>query len=434
MTIPIRQASWATIEYLAYPVAMFALAPFFVSRLGVHGYGLWMMLIALSGLGGVAGLGMGAATTREIASIRGAGDLGRAGEVLLTALIAIICGCVVLGVAYGTSWYLLPAQAFERIGALNEIALLLLTSLVVVFLEQVESVFSGAIRGAERFDLSSRAEVLSKFVAIGLCAACALLSTSLAAFFAVVALGAAFRVMVKVAVATRLLGSLRLDAKCNWVKVRAMMAFGSWVCVQAFGSFMFVAADRLLIGSLIGSAAVAVYATLTQLAQQIHAIPAAGASVLFPLVSRMRSEGRSVRRSVRGALLLVLAVALLLAAPVWLLGDRIVALWMGDSFAGMGVGAIGVLALAYMLLAVSVVPYYVLLALGSVRAFAILNLGAGAIGLLFCWMVVPTFGLVGAAWAKVVYGVLLIIGLVTIAWWLDGKGERSLAPVQGGLG
>lgn len=56
MTIPIRQASWATIEYLAYPVAMFALEPFFVQKLGVHHNGLWIVLIALGGFGGLAGV------------------------------------------------------------------------------------------------------------------------------------------------------------------------------------------------------------------------------------------------------------------------------------------------------------------------------------------------------------------------------------------
>ena len=38
------------------------------------------------------------------------------------------------------------------------------------------------------------------------------------------------------------------------------------------------------------------------------------------------------------------------AAPVWLLGERIIAAWMGQSFAEMGTGVLGVLALLLAIL------------------------------------------------------------------------------------
>src|SRR5205807_1118477 len=86
-----------------------------------------------------------------------------------------------------------------------------------------------------------------------------------------------------------------------------------------------IGGDVLLIGAILGSTQLAYYAVCVQLAQQVHALPAAAFSFLFPLVSgRSETSARSGLKALFGRYVawnVLLAAAL--AAPLIFLGRPI---------------------------------------------------------------------------------------------------------------
>ena len=57
------QGIWSVLEYLSYPIFIFLSTPYFLKTLGITSYGQWMWLVAITGVGGLAGFGIGPATT-----------------------------------------------------------------------------------------------------------------------------------------------------------------------------------------------------------------------------------------------------------------------------------------------------------------------------------------------------------------------------------
>jgi O-antigen/teichoic acid export membrane protein len=76
----------------------------------------------------------------------------------------------------------------------------------------------------------------------------------------------------------------------------------------------------------------------------------------------------------------------------------------GGAFADGEIGAPGLLTVNFLLLACNVVPYYLLLALGRARTVSMITAGSMLAALLLMALLIPRYGLEGAALARLAYG------------------------------
>jgi O-antigen/teichoic acid export membrane protein len=173
----------------------------------------------------------------------------------------------------------------------------------------------------------------------------------------------------------------------------------------------------LIVGALLGAAPLAAYTICTQLAQQVHALPAAAMAFLFPMVSRRLGAGdaagvlRARRASIGAALLIIAVLGALLAAGA----DPILRLWMGGAFAD-DYGRLFVwLVAAYALVALNVAPHFLLLGHGDARYLSLLGLAGGATSLLVMLYLIPAYGLLGAVAGKACYGVVLCYAYIRLS-------------------
>src|SRR5713101_2597504 len=77
-----RNAGWGSVEYLFYPFLMLLATPIYVSTLGTTNFGLWALVMAITGLGGAANLGMGTAAMKYVSAYCGRGDIRGAQRVV----------------------------------------------------------------------------------------------------------------------------------------------------------------------------------------------------------------------------------------------------------------------------------------------------------------------------------------------------------------
>lgn len=414
-----KSSGWGVSEYAAYPALMFAATPLFLYYLGSVQYGQWMFVLALNGAGLIGSMGMGPAVTKHLSAARGSGDLQLALRLAGTALLLTLASSlalsgliVIIAVALGDS-------LFGKLGGPSDVILLAVTAAILIALEQLDGVYSGIMRAFERFDLAARIEIIAKF---GIVAGMAILSVATGKLGPVIIftiMATAVRLGIKAWFASRLIGH-SLVMPC-WDRELAadVFHFGKWIWLQTVGGALFSAADRLIVGAMLGADALARYSICIQLAQQIHMLPSAGAQFIFPLVSRRAAEGTNVRRIAILGSLGVAIFSLCLALPILLFGDQILTLWVGPSIANDAKVTLRILAFAYLVLGLGVGAHFVLLGVGKVRLVAVNNIVAGLIAIGVSAYAVRYYGLEGAALSRVAYGV--VVGQIIVTFYTSVK-------------
>lgn len=409
-----QQGIWAIAEYLAYPAMMFIATPLYLRFLGQTQYGQWLLLLTLNGFGGLGGFGMGTVVVRDVSERRGCGDIEgaiaavRNGLALTLVSTSVLClAIVVIGIAAAPT-------LLAKMGSPGTIIILFLGGAGLIALEQIDVVFASTIRGLERFDWSARLEAGSKFVTITSAVIAAWISQRLGPVIAATLVVTAVRAAIKAAMAAHLLGTGPLLPAWEPRRIRPMLSFGLWTWIQMIGATLLGTVDRFLVGGLLGSTALAHYSVALQLAQQVHAVPAAAAQILLPRISRA-ARGESIARITARAFTFIGLLTAALAIPIIALAYPILRLWVGASIADQAAPVLQVAVIAYILLALSSVAYFVLLGLGRAKIVAQLSLAGGIASLGMTYFLIRTWGLSGAALSRVTYAVLtslLVIELV----------------------
>ena len=390
-------------------------------------------MTATVGFGGALNVGMGAATIKVVSTDIGRGEstelrlraslgiamIGGAALSVLVIFIYLFAGDVLLG-KMGESQSMVRSTAF--------------TAAVLLWLEQIDNVASSSMKGAERFGNAARLEIIGKGVQIGLAVLATWHSPTLAALYFALVSGALIRLTAKLMVARQLLGLTTWRPSLHGAA--DVLHFAAWGWLQGIGSVLFGVADRMVVGAMLGATSLAYYSIASQLAMQVHAISAAGLSVIFPLVSRKLEGSNKVkllplaRLTIGGNLVLssALAVGLLLLAPL------ILEPWIGSEAAAAVGRLLPWLIGAYWLLALNVAPFYMLLGMGRVRFVGLTVLGAGVVGIGAMWETIRMLGFYGSPAGRGIYALVSLVLLMPIAQHLlrerrDGL-RRRLARKQ----
>lgn len=422
--------AWAVLEYGWYPLLLFVTTPWFLERLGTERYGYWMLLTATVGFGGALNAGTGAATIKAVSTSFGRGESSE-DPVRASLSIAMIGGgglaiLILLPYWFGGSLFLgLMGDDTELVRLTG------LAAAVLLWLEQLDNVASSAMKGAERFGHAARLEIIGKGIQIGL----ALLVTwrwpTLAALYAALIAGAVVRLTAKFITAKRLLRIPRLTPCLRGMA--SVLHFARWGWLQGIGSVLFGVADRMIVGSLLGATSLAYYSIASQLAMQVHAISAAGLSVIFPLVSRRLERQQKVQLWPMAKLTMVgnLVLSTALAGLLLIVGPFILEPWVGKDAATVIGHLLPWLVGVYWLLAINVAPFYILLGMGQVRFVGLTVLGAGIAGVAAMYWSISHFDLAGAPAGRGVYALVslaLLLPLTQRLW--SERRERLLLRSQ----
>jgi len=406
-----RQGFWAIAEYAAYPAMMFIATPLYLKLLGSAQYGQWLLLLTFNGFGGVAGFGMGTVVVRDVAEQRARGDMLGAIATVRNALALTLISTSVLCLAIVATGLTVGPALLARMGSPGTITMLFLGAAGLIALEQIDNVFAGALRGLERFDWSARVEIGSKLVTIAGAIAAAWLYRRLGAVILATLALTALRALVKATVSARLLASAPLLPAWDGRRIRGMLSFGLWTWAQVIGAMLLGTVDRFLVGGMLGPSALTRYSVCLQLAQQVHAIPAAAAQILLPRISR--GEG-NIASIVGRAFLAIGLLATAIALPLMIFGYDILCLWVGEAIADGSTSILRVATFAYACLAFSSVAYFVMLGLGRAKLVAQLSLAGGLASLVATWGLIRYLDLTGAALSRVVYALISSVIIVEL--------------------
>ena len=378
----LSRTGWSTLEAIVNPILSVAVSPVLLGRLDGRGFGLWAFAVAIAGFGGLASLSVGVATTKFVAEDHASGRPQDAVETTRAALSVALSGgllLLLLGVAFGP---LLAGTAFVRMGEAGEVSNALLLGIALLALQEIDSVFTGALRGTQRFDLAAQVEITARFVWLTAVIGTAWLTRNAVDTLVASVVVGMLKVIVKGLAAKSALNGPCMVPSRTLAQILRVVRLGKWLWVQGLGGLLFSVGDRLTVGALFGAADLARYSICMQLAQLVHGVQATALQPLVPWISaRVASRKPTSAKTLKRIAILggfaCMVVPLVLIAFV----NTFLSLWIGAEFAKDNSGIARILLAAYGLLAFNIPIHYLLLGLGSVRFLAAANILAGIVSL-----------------------------------------------------
>jgi O-antigen/teichoic acid export membrane protein len=418
--------AWAILEYGSYPLLLLISTPWFLHQLGTDQYGHWMLLVATISFGGVLNSGTGLATIKAVSAGIGGNVSGRSDLAVNASLaIAILGGGALALIVFCLFWFGAPV-ILSRMGEPEIVRATGTAAAILIWIEQLDNVFSSAIKGAEHFKDAARVEMASKATQIIAAAIVLFWFPTLEALYWTLLVVAVLRLSAKLIICKKLLSLIRVRPSFNGLS--DVLHFAKWGWLQGVGGVMFGAADRLLIGSMLGASSLTYYAIASQLAMQTHAISAAGLSVIFPKVSRKLESGgafslsRFTRITTVGNLLLSTSLAMVLI----LIGPAFLRFWVGPESAEPATQLLPWLVAAYWILSLNSVSYYLLLGMGRIRFISLTVMAAGISAVIAAYFSIEQFGLIGSPAGRAAYAVLSLVLFIPVIQHL--RNERDERP------
>jgi O-antigen/teichoic acid export membrane protein len=167
--------------------------------------------------------------------------------------------------------------------------------------------------------------------------------------------------------------------------------------------------DRILVGLFLSAAAVGVYSVAATATDLVALVPGALSQVLFQRIASRSVDRSTLNRARAYALLSSVAIA----AALFLLAPLGIDLLVGPSFSG-AVLPLRILLLAAVILSSYQIDAYALAARGQIGAAASATVFGLVVIVIADLILIPTHGIVGAAWASVIAYALMAasVGLV----------------------
>ncbi len=400
-------SNWAN---LAVSIAIgFFMLPFMVHRLGDSLYGIWTLVVSLVGYGNLLDFGVRSSIVKYVSQYHAADDRERLRSLFSTTLaLYSAIGLLVLALVAVTAVFLpqlftIPAEIS------SEARFVLLIVGLNLALKFPGGVFEGFVTGLQRYEVANAISIGFSLLRTALTVIMLLNSQKLLAL-AAVGLASELLMMVTMAVAChRGLPWLSLDRRAvNPTILGKIYGYGLWSAVIALGTRVLYDSDSILIGLFLPTLAITRFAVANNLVRYLRQLAYGFGNVFSPAASSLEasSEGDRLRNLLTFGTRYALAVILPAAALFTLLGREFLTLWMGPRFATESGTVLIILTLSQTVAMAQFPAGAVLYGLNRHRYLAFVLLGEAALKVAISVALLPSYGILGAAWGTAVPEVL----------------------------
>jgi O-antigen/teichoic acid export membrane protein len=406
------RALWSALDAAATPASTLAILAALVRTLSPTDYGVLVIAIAASGLSMAVNPAIAAVTTKFVSELSGGRHTGGqtiAGVITVSLLTVAVINLVML---LGTAVFNEPLSLWVFGAAVvraRHVGEVLLLAVLAMGIQQIETVLAAAIRGLERFRRQALIELLSRLALTAVVTYVAWHTRSLEMILIAQSAVYLASMLMRAVALRRLLPNKRLFELSGRAEVGTLFRYGGWMWLTALAGVAYTSADRIMIGRSLGAAAAGQYNIYVQITQLVHFVPSSVFAFSFPAFSRLAAQGNARRGEIAqtyGTYLIAVGVmALGIAALMMGSWPLLLRVFAGTGSASRQFGAPGLLTLNFLLLACNVAPYYLLLALGHARAVSMITIVSMLAALVLMVFLIPRYGLLGAALARLAYGV-----------------------------
>lgn len=376
-------------------LVLFFMTPFIIDTLGKYGYGVWTIITSLIGYYGLLNLGITSAVSRYVSLNLGEKNLSSLTITFNTAFMTFLLTGVAAVLVSQTAAPLI-ASIF-KVTSVEEFVTLVKIMGFTVAVTFPASVLISVLIAHELYGMQSLVAILSSVLRAGLTVYFLLTGHGIE--------GLAYAFLIT-ASAELVVYFFLLFKICPWVKfspvtfsgamLKKLLIFGLPTLVMTVSSLMRTNLDSFVIGSMIGIEQVAVYSVAALIIRQVFSLANSGLGVFTPRFSRMLGEKRDSRPLFSSSLYFAAVLAFTAGAGIFLFGNQLIYLWLGDGFAE-ALPVLWVLMFCYVITIMQIPGYTMLMALNKHKIFAAITFFEGVCNVVLSIWLAPKYGILGVA-------------------------------------
>lgn len=388
-------------------VVTFIMAPIYLKLMGHYDYGLREMILALVGYMGILDLGMRPTVSRFVSMH----NAQKSRDELLKIYACALAFLGMVGLLLATFFWVWAMTYPEWLipddsDASTKYVLFLLLVGAQVFFAFPKTVVGSVLEGLQRYYFKNMVNIVSTIAIAVISYIYMTPENGLALLVGLGALSQVVKLLIFGAVLLKpALGTLYPNIRYfSREKLREMLFFGFKSFVQGVASKVEGLSDKLVIGSILGPAALPVYTIPSTLVGYISIITMTLTHTFLPVFSDLSARGRQgkIKSIYMIVSKLVVALVIPMGVGICLIGGPFIAIWMEGEFDPELVDAILVLLVTYTLVPMlnpfasrylTAINKHVIFAKVAPPA-ALVNLG------LSIWLVFE-YGVIGAALGSV---------------------------------
>jgi O-antigen/teichoic acid export membrane protein len=410
-------SNWAS--YVVIAAVGFLMTPFVVHSLGQAGYGLWTLLLSLTGYFGLLDLGIRSSLGRFVARYVAMKDADRVNRTVSTAVTILGLGGLLAFVSSVLiSQFLLGAFKVDAEQLSTAKTALIIAGLNMSCALPL-AVFTAVLIGLERFDVLSGISMIGSLVRAALVVAVLKLGYGLVALASVALAEGLAEYCVMAFAAKRLFPPLRLSLRLvDRATFFELFGFSVYRFIWMAGAQLIFYSNSLIIGAFLGTAAITTYAIACSVINYGRTLVSLLTDTFYPAATRM--DAQKDTKALQELLFQGTRIALMVAMPLFIgyvfLGRQFITIWMGESYASSAV-YLSVLAVAQLTFMSQNVSTLILAGMARHRILACLILAEGVVVMAVSIFLVRRMGLMGVALGTVIPGVIstaVVIPLYTL--------------------
>lgn len=329
-------ASWA--GYLVFFVAGLVLPRLIHEQLGQVALGVWDLAWSLVAYFGLAQLGIGSSVNRYVSRYRARGDDdGLARAVNTVWVLQWVAALLAWAATFFAAFYVLPVLFASKLGDFLSEACWVVFWLGSALAVQIAfDAFSGVVTGSHRWDWHNALNAGGYAASVLAMAAVLWWGEGLASLAAVYFFAVLVTELARYRLARRLCPELVLGRRYfSGRHAKAMALFGVKTLSGGLSELLSIQTVQLLVAASLGPAALALFARPYALVRHVKTFVYKFSFVLAPTASSLQSVGQ--RAALAQLALDAMRYGVLLALPPCLglaiLGEAVLALWMGPEYA-----------------------------------------------------------------------------------------------------
>ncbi|HEY2824921.1 MAG TPA: oligosaccharide flippase family protein [Gemmatimonadales bacterium] len=403
---------------------------YLLTTIGQYSYGLWFQIVQVLAYLALIDVGVAGILPREVAHATGEGGdtATRVGEVLGPVTRVVLWQTIIAAVAASVvAWRLLPAESAAPLRL--PLGLVLVTFVLTFPLR----IFSGVLTGLQDLAYLGAVQLVSWVLGTAITFAFAVLGLGLTALAAGWVVGQIVPALLAWRRLRRLLPGFRITVPpLTWPLLKGVAGRSTWVAVSQVAQALVASSDLLIIGRVMGSAAVIPFVCTEKLASLFEQQPQMLLQGAQPGLAQLRS-GASRERMLQAATALMTVVLVLsggLLCLVLAVNRGFVFWWVqAPSWGGFTLTALIVarVVLGHWIVTLGLIAF----CMGYERRLAIAGLINGALTVGLSIMMVRAWGWLGIPIGAIAAHLLVSVPvyLATLNKELGGVGRMLITGV-----
>ncbi|MGC1606029.1 MAG: oligosaccharide flippase family protein [Candidatus Acidiferrum sp.] len=410
-------SNWMT--YFLSGAVSFFLSPFIVRHLGNSAYGVWVLLVSMTGYLGFLDLGIRGAVTRYVAKFHSERDHDKSSRTVSSACgLFLTAGAIAIVAAVIFSVFAVPHFKIPP-SYLRAAQLVVLLAGLNVAVSLISGVFGGVIVGLQRFDLLSAISIGG----IALRAIAIVIALGHGKGLVTLALiqlgGTVCELLVGLVLARKLYPELQIGiGNVRRDHVALIFSFGFYAFLLHLSNYFIFFTDALVIGAFLPVSMVTFFAIGGNLANYGRDLVGGFSRTMTPLASKLEVEAG--REGLRHAILKQARYCAMAMWPIFLTfiirGSSFIGLWMGASYAQLSGHVLWILSVPWLFGTGASVVASGMLGISQHKRVVPFALAEGLGNLLLSIALVKSMGILGVAWGTAIPN--LAISIFFWPWYI----------------